>query len=86
MTLQVRTEFRGTLAPRYKVVIFHIVYKGPDEGIVNTGLTNILYVSAINMRTGKPIRVGWEKGGSCVLIGPIKEGKEGIIKVKVEGW
>ena len=86
MTLLIQTEFRGNIAVRHKLAIFHIVYKGPDEGIIQSGFSNILWAEAINMRTGKHVKATWEKGGSCILLGPIKEGKEGIIKLRCEGW
>ena len=62
-----------------------MVYKGPDEGIIKTGFSTILFASGINMETGKPVKLMWGNGGGCLLLGSIKEGKSGRIKIKVEG-
>jgi len=84
--LKIQTEWRGAIAPHLKLAIFHIVYEGPEEGRIDTGFSNILFAMGYSMTTGKPVKLRWEKGGPCILIGPIKEGRKGIIKVRVEGW
>lgn len=84
--LQVQTEYKGNISPHLRLAIFHVVYKGPDQGIIQTGFSNILWAAGINMKTGKSIKLTWKKGGSCILIGPIKEGKVGTAKIRCEGW
>ena len=86
MPIQVQTKWRGNIAPHLKLAIFHVVYKGPDPGIIKTGLSTIIFAFGVNMKTGKPAKLRWENGGGCLLLGPIKEGRSGIIKVRCEGF
>lgn len=83
--MQVQTSWRGNISPHLKLAIFHVVYQGPDSGIIKTGFSTILYASGVNMNTGRSVKLTWENGGGCVLLGPIKENKSGIIRVRVEG-
>jgi len=83
MSIQVQTNWRGNISPHLKLAIYHVVYQGPDSGIIKTGFSTILYASGINMKTGRSVKLTW--AGGCILLGPIKEGKSGIMKVRCEG-
>ena len=86
MPLQIQTRYRGYISScSLKIGIFHVVYNGPDEGIIRSEFSTIEFASGVNMKTGKPIKLSWEKSGGCILMGPIKEGKSGIIRVLVVG-
>lgn len=86
MPIQVQTKYRGNVAPHLKVAIFHVVYKGPDEGIIKTGFSTILFAFGVNIKTGRSVKLTWENGGGCLLLGSIKENKSGILRIRVEGW
>jgi len=85
LPIQVQTSWRGNISPHLKLAIFHVVYQGPDSGIIKTGFSTILYASGVNMDTGRPVKLTWENGGGCLLLGSIKEGKSGIMKIRCEG-
>lgn len=85
MPIQVQTKWKGNIASHLRMAIYHIVYKGPDSGIIKTGFSTIMFASGVNMKTGRSVKLTWENRGGCLLLGPIKEGKSGIIRIKCEG-
>jgi hypothetical protein len=83
---KVQDDLRSVqIAPYLKMAVYQIVYQGPDEGVVKTDFT-VFFALAVNMETGLPVRARWEKGGSCVQVGPFGKGEKGIVKLRVEGW